>query len=85
MHTYALVNESIRRAQNLVPLSTEKPDVTSKSFAFTTKNDVPLFYVSASDGTNVVKLFTQAVKAATDYKKNPVDIEDQILEELDNF
>lgn len=63
----------------------EKPDVTSKSFAFTTKNDVPLFYVSASDGTNVVKLFNQAVKAATDYKKNPVDIEDQILEELDNF
>ena len=59
--------------------------MTAKSFAFTTKHDIPLFYVSASDGTNVVKLFNEAVKAATSYKKNPVDIEDQILEELENF
>ena len=31
--------------------------VTTKSFAFAGKNDLPLFYVSAADGTNVVKLF----------------------------
>ena len=40
---------------------------------------------TASDGTNVVKMFYEAVKAATEYKKNPVDIEDQILEELEHM
>ena len=40
---------------------------------------------TASDGTNVVKMFNEAVKAATEYKKNPVDIEDQILEELEQM
>ncbi len=29
-------------------------EVTKKSFAFFTKNELPLHYVSASDGTNVV-------------------------------
>ena len=32
-------------------------DVTSKNFGFATKNDLALYYVSASNGTNVVKLF----------------------------
>ena len=59
--------------------------MTSKSFAFCTKNNIPLYYVSASDGTNVVKMFSEAIEKAVEYKKNPVDIEDQILEELENF
>ena len=59
--------------------------MTSKSFAFCTKNNIPLYYVSASDGTNVVKMFSEAIENAVEYKKNPVDIEDQILEELENF
>ena len=66
-------------------LLSENPEITSKSFAFCTKNDIPLHYVSASDGTNVVKLFNEAIEKAVEYKKNPVDIEDQILEELENF
>ena len=33
------------------------PQVTTKSFAFAGKNDLPLYYVSAADGTNVVKMF----------------------------
>jgi Rab-like protein 2 len=41
--------------------------------------------VSASDGTNVVKLFTEAIELAVEYKKNPIDIEDQIMDELENF
>ncbi len=59
--------------------------MTKKTFAFTTKNNIPLYYVSASDGTNVVKMFTDAIEQAVDYKKNPVDIEDQIMDELENF
>ena len=31
-------------------------DVTQKSFAFPLKHNIPLYYVSASDGTNVVKV-----------------------------
>ena len=35
----------------------ENIDVTTKNFGFATKNNLPLYYVSASDGTNVVRLF----------------------------
>merc|ERR1712038_1295323 len=35
----------------------ENMEVTTKSFAFAGKNDLPLYYVSAADGTNVVKMF----------------------------
>ena len=35
----------------------ENMDVTSKNFGFATKNNLPLYYVSACNGTNVVKLF----------------------------
>ena len=64
---------------------TENPEITTKSFAFCTKNAIPLYYVSASDGTNVVKMFNEGIEKAVEYKKNPVDIEDQIMEELENF
>ncbi|XP_040571127.1 rab-like protein 2A [Lepeophtheirus salmonis] len=63
----------------------ENMEITKKSFTFATRNDIPLYYVSASDGTNVVKLFTDAVHKAIEYKKNPIDMEDQILEELDRM
>ena len=44
--------------------NTENMEVTKKSFAFCTKNSIPLHYVSASDGTNVVKVigFTELQK-----------------------
>jgi hypothetical protein len=35
--------------------------VTSKSFKFAEKNNLPFFFVSASDGTNVVKIFQTAI------------------------
>jgi Rab-like protein 2 len=63
----------------------ENMEVTTKSFAFASKNDLPLYYVSAADGTNVVRMFRDAIDAAVKYKDNPTDIDDQILEELDNF
>ena len=31
-------------------------EVTKKTFAFIDKHELPLYYVSASDGTNVVKV-----------------------------
>ncbi len=37
------------------------PSVTQKQFKFATENDIPLYYVSAADGTNIVKLFNDAL------------------------
>ncbi|CAG0884102.1 unnamed protein product [Darwinula stevensoni] len=58
-------------------------EVTQRSFNFPAKYDIPIYYVSAANGTNVVKLFTDAVEAAIRYKKNPSDFNDIILEELE--
>ena len=33
----------------------------------------PFFFVSASDGTNVVKVFNNALEAALERKENPPD------------
>ena len=30
-------------------------------------------------------MFTESIEKAVEYKKNPLDIEDQILEELENY
>ena len=61
----------------------ENADVTSRSFNFTEKNGMPLYYVSASKGTNVVKLFGDAIERAVAYKLDPTDVMDHILEELE--
>eukprot|EP00744_Colponema_vietnamica_P010563 GILI01014915.1.p1 GENE.GILI01014915.1~~GILI01014915.1.p1 ORF type:complete len:227 (+),score=43.34 GILI01014915.1:30-683(+) len=47
--------------------------VTKKSFNFASKNNLSFFFVSASDGTNVVKVFNEAVKLALENKLNPPD------------
>uniref|UniRef100_A0A7S0S4Z4 Rab-like protein 2A n=1 Tax=Chlamydomonas leiostraca TaxID=1034604 RepID=A0A7S0S4Z4_9CHLO len=45
--------------------------VTTKSFAFAAKNKLPFFFVSASDGTNVVKIFQTAIMSGIKYKASP--------------
>ncbi|KAK6168771.1 hypothetical protein SNE40_019953 [Patella caerulea] len=61
------------------------PNVTKRSFGFAKKHNMPFYYVSASEGTNVVKLFKDAIKAAVAYKNNPTDFMDEIMMELENF
>jgi len=58
------------------------PDVVSKTFAFAEKHGLPLHYVSAADGTNVVQLFETAIDAAVQYRKNPrrEDLMTQVLD-----
>ncbi|XP_032796054.1 rab-like protein 2A isoform X1 [Daphnia magna] len=72
----------------------ENFDATQKNFAFPTKNRLPFYYVSASDGTNVVKflrfsyelqLFNDAINAAIAYRLNPTDVSDQIMDELETL
>lgn len=60
--------------------------VTKKKFAFATKRKLPLEFVSAADGTNVVKIFNNAIKKALDYKNSEKkDFKDQILEIADSL
>ena len=75
--SFLMRRESIRQAENA--------ETTHKSFAFATKNQLPFFYVSASNGTNVVKMFREAIASAVRYRKNPTDVGDQILDELESI
>ncbi|XP_077932953.1 rab-like protein 2B isoform X2 [Halichoerus grypus] len=59
--------------------------MTQKSFNFARKFSLPLYFVSAADGTNVVKLFNDAIRLAVSYKHNSRDFMDEVLQELENF
>ena len=43
-------------------------NVTRKEFKFAAKHNLPFFFVSAADGTNVVKVFQNAVSEAKRFK-----------------
>jgi len=60
-------------------------NITQKSFNFPKKHGLPFYFVSASDGTNVVKAFREAIKLAVKYKENSTDFMDEVLRELENF
>ncbi|XP_075284591.1 rab-like protein 2B [Opisthocomus hoazin] len=59
--------------------------VTQKSFNFARKFSLPFYFVSAADGTNVVKLFNDAIKLAVAYKQNSADFMDEVMRELESF
>uniref|UniRef100_A0A8B9K287 RAB, member of RAS oncogene family-like 2 n=1 Tax=Astyanax mexicanus TaxID=7994 RepID=A0A8B9K287_ASTMX len=59
--------------------------VTQKSFNFAKKLGLPFYFVSAADGTNVVKVFKDAINMALSYKKNSSDFMDEVMRELENF
>ncbi|PIO22766.1 hypothetical protein AB205_0148720 [Aquarana catesbeiana] len=57
--------------------------MTQKGFNFAKKHSLPFYFVSAADGTNVVKLFTDAIKLAVSYKQNSQDFLDEVMRELE--
>ncbi|NXG39726.1 RBL2A protein, partial [Dromaius novaehollandiae] len=59
--------------------------VTQKSFNFARKFNLPFYFVSAADGTNVVKLFNDAIEMAVAYKQNSGDFMDEVMRELEGF
>ncbi|EDL76584.1 RAB, member of RAS oncogene family-like 2A, isoform CRA_b [Rattus norvegicus] len=59
--------------------------MTQKNFSFAKKFSLPLYFVSAADGTNVVKLFNDAIRLAVAYKKSSQDFMDEVLQELENW
>ncbi|XP_020389139.1 RAB, member of RAS oncogene family-like 2 isoform X1 [Rhincodon typus] len=59
--------------------------ITQKSFNFAKKQGLPFYFVSAADGTNVVKMFRDTIKLAVSYKQNTNDFMDEVMRELENF
>ncbi|RDD46360.1 Rab-like protein 2A [Trichoplax sp. H2] len=59
--------------------------ITKKSFNFVKKHNLPFYFVSASDGTNVVKVFRNAIKLAVVYKEESTDFLDEVMRELENL
>lgn len=49
------------------------PSMAKKKFNFAVTNQLPFYFVSASDGTNIVKVFTEAIKLAIKNKQEPPD------------
>ncbi|KAH8058751.1 GTP binding protein [Aureococcus anophagefferens] len=56
-----------------------RPQVTRKNFKFASSKGIPFYFVSAADGTNVVKVFRAAIEAALDWKKNGEDFMTEAL------
>ncbi|KAK1169121.1 rab-like protein 2A [Acipenser oxyrinchus oxyrinchus] len=59
--------------------------VTQRNFNFAKKQGLPLYFVSAADGSNVVKLFKDAIKLAISYKQDSSDFMDEVMRELEKF
>lgn len=58
-------------------------DVTKRQFNFATKYGMPIYFVSASNGANVVKGFQEAIHLAHEYKEKSTDFVDEVLKELE--
>ena len=48
-----------------------RPSVTKKKFKFATRHNIPLYYTSAANGVNVVRVFEDIFKMSMDYKESP--------------
>ncbi|UJR28352.1 hypothetical protein I4U23_009594 [Adineta vaga] len=60
-------------------------EITKKSFSFPKKHDMPLYFVSAANGTNVVRLFRDVIRLAQAYRAgDSPDFIDQIMRELED-
>ncbi|XP_071272752.1 rab-like protein 2A isoform X1 [Salvelinus alpinus] len=53
--------------------------VTQRKCNFAKKQGLPLYFVSAADGTNVVKMFKETIKMAMSYKQNSSDFMDEVM------
>jgi Rab-like protein 2 len=57
-------------------------NVTRKEFKFATKHNLPFFFVSAADGTNIVKVFESAITEARNFKESGGDALAEVLDLL---
>lgn len=60
-------------------------EVTNRQFAFASKYNLPFHFVSAADGTNVVRIFEDMLRMAKNYKENPPrSFESDVMDLLDD-
>jgi Rab-like protein 2 len=58
-------------------------EVTKKAFNFPTKHNLPLFFASAADGTNVVAMFEEAITLGHQYKTSDKGADDFLGDVMD--
>jgi len=58
------------------------PAMAKKKFNFAMENNLPFFFVSAAEGTNVVRVFNEAIKLAIKNKEEPPD---EVMAEIMNL
>ncbi|XP_077953820.1 rab-like protein 2A [Gasterosteus aculeatus] len=85
MSTYALTLHKHKATVGNKTVEVADLKVTQRSINFGKKQGIPFYFVSAADGTNVVKMFREMIKRAVDYKQNPSDFMDEVMQELENF
>lgn len=56
-----------------------EPAMASKRFNFPSTHQLPFYFVSSSDGTNVVRVFKEAISLAISNKLNP---QDEVMAEI---
>jgi len=49
------------------------PEMVKKAFKFPKENNLPFYFVSASNGTNIVQVFKEAIRLAIKNKEEPAD------------
>lgn len=50
-----------------------KPEITNKKFKFSEKFNIPLYFTSAANGVNVVRVFDDILKMSLEGKKRGTD------------
>ncbi len=59
---------------------------TTKKFKFATSRNLPLYYCSAADGTNVVRVFKEAIRLAVEGAAKPSDdFTEEVMRTLEYF
>merc|ERR1711988_1966628 len=58
------------------------PQIATKKFNFPATHKLPFFFVSAADGTNIVRVFNEAIKLAIKNKEEPAD---EVMAEIWNL
>jgi len=58
------------------------PQIATKKFNFPATHKLPFFFVSAADGTNIVRIFNEAIKLAIKNKEEPAD---EVMAEIWNL
>jgi Rab-like protein 2 len=81
-HKQAKTSNTNKISSSTFPAFPPRKQVTRKEFKFAAKHNLPFFFVSAADGTNVVKVFESAILEAKRFKESGGDVLSDMLDLL---